>query len=112
MSPVEAVRGSTAVGVDDRRLQLAWLLAVLATSADLATTAIGRSAGFPEGNPIVASVLANAGFEGFLALKVLAIIAAATVGVRFFERRDVAPVVLAAIWGGVAVVNAVVLFAA
>lgn len=92
-----------------QRVAVAWAFAVLATVADAATTAVGVGAGLPEGNPFVAAVLATAGVPGFLAVKVLILLAVAAVGARCFERPTVAPAVLAVAWGGVAAVNLVVL---
>ncbi|MFC6951266.1 DUF5658 family protein [Halorubellus litoreus] len=112
MSPlVQALRSTTPVSTASRQrhVRVAWGLAVLATVADVATTALGTGLGHAEGNPLVASVLAAAGVPGFVLLKAGILLAAAVVGTQCFDRPAVAPCALAVAWGAVAVANVAVL---
>lgn len=91
------------------RVAAAWVLAGVATAADVLTTVFGVGAGLAEGNPVVANTLATAGIPGFLAVKACIVVAVASIGARYFESGVVAPAALALAWGGAAAVNTVVL---
>lgn len=104
-SLAQSVRSGAASPSVPRRATVAWALAVVATVADVATTALGTGVGLPEGNPVVATVLASAGVPGFVLLKAGILLAAAVVGARCFDRPTVAPCTLAAAWGVVALAN-------
>lgn len=88
----------------------AWIAVLVAAVADLASTGFGLHAGHAEGNPIVAWILATTGFGGFVAFKVLVIVAVALVASRILPLRTVAPLVLTVTWGLVAAINVVVIF--
>jgi hypothetical protein len=94
---------------EQRRVLSVWILALVATLADVATTAFGVGAGLSEGNPVVDAILHAGGIPGFLGFKIGILLTVAAVGARCFDRPTVAPGVLAVAWGSVAVVNVAVI---
>lgn len=106
MSSASVPVAPVAERLPDRDAELvAWVVALLAAVADVVTTTIGLSVGLTEGNPVAAWVLSAGGVGGFVVLKLLVLLTVGYLGLLCFERRTIAPLVLAGTWGVVAAIN-------
>lgn len=94
-----------------RRERALWTLLVLALVADVVSTVLGLRLGHAEGNPVIASVLADAGVLGFFGVKTAVLGAAAGVRLALPQFRVAIPLGLALPWLLAAGLNATLLLA-